>query len=170
MRTRNYEAAATCFRKAGNGSRAAACQAQAQLQAATQVRRRRTGRGCWEAAMRLGCASFSLHQTMHVPFPFPQLQLEEEASGQGVEAQQRALRFDAGYSLLGTAVNAPPQEADPAERREWLLLAAAALRAAGEEAAAAQISGALGPAVGRAGEAAVVGRAGVRGGSVRTRG
>lgn len=85
-----------------------------------------------------------------------------------MEAQQRALRFDAGYSLLGTAVDAPPHEAGPAERREWLLLAAAALKAAGEEAAAAQISGVLGPAAGRDATAAVL--AGARGGSGRMRG
>ena len=76
-------------------------------------------------------------------------QLEAEASGQQVEAHQRVLRFDAGYSLLGTAVNAPPQEADAAERREWLLLAAAALKAAGEELAAQQITAALGPLASR---------------------
>jgi hypothetical protein len=37
VRTKNFEAAATCFRKAGNVSRAQACQAQAKLQAAAQV-------------------------------------------------------------------------------------------------------------------------------------
>ncbi len=80
--------------------------------------------------------------------PLPQL--EAEASGQQVEAQQRALRFDAGYSLLGTAVNAPAQEADAAERREWLLLAAAALKAAGADLAAQQVTAALGPLASRA--------------------
>ena len=42
------------------------------------------------------------------------------------------------------------QEADPGERREWLLLAAAALKAAGEEAAATEIARTLGPAPSRA--------------------
>ena len=76
-----------------------------------------------------------------------------------MEAQQRALRFDAGYSLLGTAVNAPAQEADAAERREWLLLAAAALKAAGEDLAAQQITATLGPLASR-GAAAGGGRTG----------
>ena len=76
-----------------------------------------------------------------------------------MEAQQRALRFDSSYSLLGTAVNAPAQEADAAERREWLLLAAAALKAAGQELAAHQITAALGPLASHA-AAASGGRAG----------
>lgn len=99
-------------------------------------------------------------------FPHPKcLQLEAETSGQpaaAVEAQQRTLRFDAGYSLLGTAVNAPPQEADAAERHEWLLLAAAALKAAGEEAAAQQIAAVLGPLAGR-GAGAAAAASGARG-------
>lgn len=36
-RTRNFDAAATCFRKAGNLSRAQACTAQAKLEMAAQV-------------------------------------------------------------------------------------------------------------------------------------
>ncbi|PSC71609.1 TPR and ankyrin repeat-containing 1-like isoform A [Micractinium conductrix] len=113
VRTKNFEAAATCYRKAGNVSRAAACQAQAMLQEAAQA--------------------------------------DEDAAAAGTTADvQRALRFDAGYTLLATAVNASPQEADPGERREWLLLAAAALKAAGEEAAATEIARTLGPAPSRA--------------------
>lgn len=37
VRTRNFEAASTCYRRAGNTSRAQACAAQAKLQAAAQV-------------------------------------------------------------------------------------------------------------------------------------
>ncbi|KAL4457799.1 hypothetical protein ABPG75_012664 [Micractinium tetrahymenae] len=114
VRTRNFEAASTCYRRAGNTSRAQACAAQAKLQAAVQA--------------------------------------DEEAQGGGA-----SLRFEAGYALLGTAVNTPPHEADAAERREWLALAAAALRSAGEEAAAAQIAAQLGPGGGQAAAAAAVG-------------
>ena len=48
-----------------------------------------------------------------------------------------------GHALLGTAVNAPPQEATAAERREWLALVAAALKAAGHQAQAHAIASAL---------------------------
>lgn len=87
--------------------------------------------------------------------PFPLCQADEEAQGGGAN-----LRFEAGYALLGTAVNAPSHEADATERREWLSLAAAALRAAGEHAAAAQISAALGG--GQAAGGAAVGLGGAR--------
>ena len=63
--------------------------------------------------------------------------------GPGSEARQRSLRFDAGYTLLATAVNSPAEEASAAERREWLQLAALALKAAGEEEAAGRISAML---------------------------
>jgi hypothetical protein len=106
LRTQNFAAAATCYRKAGNASRAQACAARAKLQAAADA--------------------------------------EDDAGG----GRAAALRFEAGYLLLGTALNAPQQEADASERREWLRLAAAALKAAGEEAAAARISVALGQAGG----------------------
>ena len=92
------------------------------------------------------------------------LQLDEDQE----EAKAQALRFEAGYTLLGTAVNAPPHEADAAERRDWLLLAAAALKAAGQEAAAQQISAAMGNVAGRAAQAAVAGPGGLRGGPVRS--
>lgn len=100
---RNFEAAATCFRKAGKPSQAQAFQAQAQLHAATQV---------------------------------------DDGGSVGAQ-EQRSLRFDAGYQLLATAVNAPAEEASAEERRQWLQLAAQALASAGEQAAAARISGLL---------------------------
>ena len=56
VRTANFDAAATCFRKAGNSSRAQACQAQAKLQAAAEVRRRLVGpheRRLWLALVLL---------------------------------------------------------------------------------------------------------------------
>jgi hypothetical protein len=114
--SKNFEAAATCYRKAGNGSRSAACQAQARLQAAAQM--------------------------------------DEEQ----LAPQAESLRFEAGYALLATAVNAPPHEANPTERCEWLLLAAAALKAAGQEMAAMRIR----TVVGQAGLGAAAGGA-VRG-------
>ncbi|KAL4858033.1 TPR and ankyrin repeat-containing protein 1 [Chlorella vulgaris] len=114
--SKNFEAAATCYRKAGNGSRSVACQAQARLQAAAQM--------------------------------------DEEQ----LAPQAESLRFEAGYALLATAVNAPPHEANPTERCEWLLLAAAALKAAGQELAAMRIR----TVVGQAGLGAAAGGA-VRG-------
>ena len=145
VRTKNFEAAATCYRKAGNVSRAAACQAQAMLQEAAQVgagRRgcrvaagqRPTGRDEWQmrsATCLPACrvltsmhhswraaapcqlpATCHAHLTPHshsVPAAVPE-QADEDAAAAGTTADvQRALRFDAGYTLLATAVNASPQ-------------------------------------------------------------
>jgi hypothetical protein len=164
VRTKNFEAAATCFRKAGNVSRAQACQAQAKLQAAAQVGVAPGAcswllhlRGAWLSLLLLfGWPNLVLTKDLslmdHCPSYPPAtlaaclLQLDEEQLGQQAAEQQRALRFDAGYLLLGTALNVElGQEADAVECREWLLLAAAALKAAGEEAAVQEIGGLLGP-------------------------